>query len=185
MSYTILMIFHVFVSNILFINYLIAILSNTYAVMQDSGTFSYKVNLYQYCERYMIAFNDPGYGEMVLHPPPVSYAASILIPFSISSKMITPLARCFSYLVFWCENCLLILAFGLIEMMLMPFTYLKIWWNIGKGSLGILSTLLNSMIWALFGIPLCIFLIFRDLFYLIRLLCYHQGCRAGRHEDHL
>ena len=62
-------------------NYLIAILSTTYENMKETGIFRYKVNLYQYRERYMIAFSDKSYGEIVLHAPPLSYLTLIMIPF--------------------------------------------------------------------------------------------------------
>ncbi len=46
LSHSILIIGHVFFSNILLMNYLIAILSTTYENMKQSGIFRYKVNLY-------------------------------------------------------------------------------------------------------------------------------------------
>lgn len=46
LSYSILMMFHVFFSNVLLLNYLIAILSTTYDNMKQSGIFKYKKNLY-------------------------------------------------------------------------------------------------------------------------------------------
>lgn len=46
LSYSILLIGHVFFSNILLMNYLIAILSTTYDNMKQTGIFRYKVNLY-------------------------------------------------------------------------------------------------------------------------------------------
>lgn len=49
-----MLILHVMISNILMLNYLIAILSESYATMLDKGIFLYKVYLYQYCERYMV-----------------------------------------------------------------------------------------------------------------------------------
>jgi hypothetical protein len=33
----------------------------------------------------MIAFDEKSYGEIVLHPPPLSYMSAIMIPFVISS----------------------------------------------------------------------------------------------------
>jgi hypothetical protein len=53
---------YIYMSNILLLNYLIAIMSTTYEVMMESGSFMYKVNLYNYCERYLIAFDNPAYG---------------------------------------------------------------------------------------------------------------------------
>jgi hypothetical protein len=65
-------IFYVYMSNILLLNYLIAIMSTTYGNMMDSGIFMYKVNLYNYCERYLTAFKNSYYSEFVLHTAPIN-----------------------------------------------------------------------------------------------------------------
>ena len=67
-----LMVFHVYMGNIVMLNYLIAILSQSYSDMLEAGTFLYKVNLYMYCERYMVAMETPAYAELVKHPAPVT-----------------------------------------------------------------------------------------------------------------
>ena len=133
------MAFHVFFSNILLMNYLIAILSTTYENMKETGIFKYKVNLYQYCERYMISFNDRSYGELVLHAPPLSYMTIILFPFLFSEKAMMKISKWFSYLMFWIENVVLLMMFLSIEIaFLMLPAYIKIWYNIIKISNGIL-----------------------------------------------
>lgn len=63
---------YVYMSNILLLNYLIAIMSTTYSAMLESGSFMFKVNLYNYCERYLIAFGNKGYGELAIHTAPIS-----------------------------------------------------------------------------------------------------------------
>ena len=137
--HSILMAFHVFFSNILLMNYLIAILSTTYENMKETGIFKYKVNLYQYCERYMISFNDRSYGELVLHAPPLSYMTIILFPFLFSEKAMMKISKWFSYLMFWIENVVLLMMFLSIEIaFLMLPAYIKIWYNIIKISNGIL-----------------------------------------------
>jgi hypothetical protein len=55
-QFSILQIVHIYFANILLMNFLIAILSFTYENMQQISVFKYKVNVYQYCERYLIAF---------------------------------------------------------------------------------------------------------------------------------
>lgn len=74
---------HIFMAHILLLNYLIAILSGTYTIFLESGTFLFKVSLYQYCERYLIAFGNPAYGEVVLHPAPVCIVSTLTLPFTI------------------------------------------------------------------------------------------------------
>lgn len=54
--YSLAMWFNLFVLFIVLLNFIIAILSDTYAKMLESGTFLYKCVQYMYCERYTIAF---------------------------------------------------------------------------------------------------------------------------------
>lgn len=55
-------ILHVWVANILLLNYLIAILSESYSVMLEKSSFLFKVYLYKYCERYVVGFENDAYG---------------------------------------------------------------------------------------------------------------------------
>ena len=48
-SHMLMIIFHIFMANVLLFNYLIAILSSTYADSLEIGAFKYKVQLYNYC----------------------------------------------------------------------------------------------------------------------------------------
>jgi len=48
-THMILIMLHIFMANVILFNYLIAILSSTYAVSLEVGAFSYKVQLYFYC----------------------------------------------------------------------------------------------------------------------------------------
>ena len=68
-------ILYVYMSNVLLLNYLIAIMSTTYAVMMEEGIFMFKVNLYNYCERYLIAFGNESYCELALHTAPINVLA--------------------------------------------------------------------------------------------------------------
>ena len=53
---------HIFMSNILLLNYLIAILSQSYCEMLDKGKFLFKIYLYKYCERYKVGLENKKYG---------------------------------------------------------------------------------------------------------------------------
>lgn len=66
-----LLILHVYMGNIVMLNYLIAILSQSYADMLEAGKFLFKVQKFMYCERYMVAMDNPAYAELVKHPAPV------------------------------------------------------------------------------------------------------------------
>jgi hypothetical protein len=151
--------------------------------MKQTGIFKYKVNLYQYCERFMIAFEEKSYGEIVLHPPPLSYLSAMMIPFLVSSWLMQYLSKGFSYLMHWLENIFFLLGFLFFEIILAPIAYMKVWVNILVNSLGALRTIANSLLWAVIGIPMTFFLVIRDLVYLMMILCKHQGCRYGKPDE--
>lgn len=50
--------------------------------MLEQGQFKYKCSLYDYCERYMIAFEEERFGEIVIHTPPLNVIALLMVPFS-------------------------------------------------------------------------------------------------------
>ena len=95
--------------------------------MRELGIFSFKVNLYQYCERYLIAFKDRSYGELVLHAPPLSGIVVILLPFIFNRDLMARFSRVLSVTMFWIENCFFILMFGGFEMVVAPLAYIKNW----------------------------------------------------------
>ena len=139
--------------------------------MRTTGIFKYKCNLFYYCERYMIAFSDNAYGEMVLHPPPLSYLTITMIVFTPFRKAMVYISKFFSYLMFWIENTFLLLAFLLLENFILPLAYIKIWFNIIKNSMGIIRTIINCLVFAVVGVPMMFFIVFRDFAFLIKILC--------------
>lgn len=173
LSFSILQVFYVFMANVLMMNYLIAILTTTYDNMSKTGIFLYKVNLYQYCERFMIAFQEEAYGEIVLHPPPVSYISAMMIPFVVSSWLMRYITRGFSYTMHWVENAVFIGAFFGFELALAPLAYTKVWLNLIANSLGLLKTIMNCLAWAALGLPIILFLAIRDSVYLVHILSHH------------
>ena len=49
--------------------------------------------------------------------------------------------------------------------------------------MGVLNLNTNCVVWLLIGIPTIVFLLLRDVFYLLKILCYHNGCRYGKTEE--
>lgn len=130
LSHAVLMICHTFFANILLMNFLIAILSSTYENMQQSATFKYKVNLYQYCERYILAYENESYGELILHAPPICYLTSLILIFIPSKIIMKGASKVFSYMMFWLENILFVLFFLIFELVLLPVVFGKTFLNI-------------------------------------------------------
>jgi hypothetical protein len=131
----------------------------------------------------MIAFEEKSYGEIVLHPPPLSYLSMMMVPFLLSSWVMQYVSKGFSYLMHWLENIFFLLGFLLFEVLLAPLAYAKVWVNILVNSLGALRTICNGLLWAVLGIPMTLFLVIRDLTYLMMILCKHQGCRHGKPDE--
>jgi hypothetical protein len=42
-----------------------------------------------------------------------------------------------------------------------------------------MKAILNGIAWMIIGIPMTVFLVLRDIKYLIKILADHQGCRAS------
>src|SRR4051794_38252831 len=110
----------------------------------------------------MIAFNDRAYGEIVLHPPPLSYLSAMMMPFLVSSFLMKYISKGFSYCMFWLENIFFIIIFLFFEMAIFPVAYIKVWINIIKNSMGVLNTILNCIVWLLIGIFTMLYLSLRD-----------------------
>jgi Ion transport protein len=169
-SHSMLTIFHVFFTNIILMNYLIAILSSTYSKMKQSGIFSFKVNLYQYCERFFIAFKDRDYGELVMHPPPLSFISGILLLFVWSRPLIGKVSKMISLMMFWFENIFYVLFFFIFEILISPLAYMKVWYNLmlmlrttGTGTISFFKSLIYCMIWAFLGPILMTYIISMDI----------------------
>ena len=96
LSHSILIIFVAFFTNILLLNFVIAILTTTYENMKESGIFRFKSNLFKYSSKYLIAFKSD-YQELILQPAPLSIFSFLLIPFTPSAKTIRKIGQLFSY----------------------------------------------------------------------------------------
>ena len=129
--HSILLMIHIFISNIFLLNYLIAILSTVYTVMLEKGDFAFKSNKYQFIERYSIAMLDKwGYHELVIHPPPINFFTIFLIPTMFQKSLMKRASEVFSRFMFWMENIVFIFFFILYEFLLVPFIYLRLVYNI-------------------------------------------------------
>jgi len=133
---TLFIIFYIFNANILILNVLIAILSSAYEAMLESGSFKFKVKLFEYCESYITAFYEvdrkggDGLGELVIHPPIISCLCFFLVPFAFFNYKGKKMALYFSYVIFWIENFFLIIIFLIFDLTLIPLAYFITFYNI-------------------------------------------------------
>mmetsp|Transcript_43453 Transcript_43453/g.41915 ORF Transcript_43453/g.41915 Transcript_43453/m.41915 type:complete len:255 (-) Transcript_43453:762-1526(-) len=167
-------ILHEFISNIFLLNFLVAILSSVYEIMLNEGEFEYKKCKYEFIEKYSIAMQDPyGYSELVIHPAPLNAFTFFLLPFMIKPSFMKIGSSMFAKFIFWMENTLFILLFFLYELVLTPFIYLRVIYNISK-----LATIITfiplEIFWLIIGPFYLTYSIFKDIFYMCKILCDYQ-----------
>ena len=159
-----------FLANTLLLNYLIAILSTTYESMKQNGIFRYKVNLYTYCEKYIVCFKDRGYGEMVLHPPPLTYVAMLyLVPVLFSSISVEKMSGYLSMTMYYFENIIFIALFFVAEIFMIVPLYIKVFFNIHLATDGARSFFYQTL-WLVFGLPCALLIILTDTKNLFKVL---------------
>jgi hypothetical protein len=174
MSNGILTMIHVFMSNIFLLNFLVAILSTVYEIMQEHGEFAFKKNKYEFIEKYSVAMMDQhGYSELVMHPPPLNIFSFFLLPCVIRPEFMKKGAECFSRIMFWMENMFYIVYFIFSEVILFPLIYFKV--MITVGYLADWKRLLPlTVFWIVFGPFVLLYSLAKDLFFYLKILCDYQ-----------
>ena len=171
----------VFIFNVIFINYLIAVMATAYETMSAAGSFMYKVNLFNYCERFLIAFRNEAYGEISLHPAPICFltAPLTLFAFLVPPKYMPKVSLISSYIIHWIENVIFLAVFAVFELALIPFVYLKNIMIIAWASMGLFTTLFYVAGWIIAGPFFCLFIAARDVVNLARIYAMQNGCKAA------
>lgn len=175
LSFQLLMIFHVFMSNIFLLNYLVAILSTVFTLMTEYGEFEYKCNKYQYIEKYSTPMLDKdGYKELVIHPPPLNFLTVPILLGAFSRSCMRGYGECFSKFMFWIENVPFIFWFLAQEVFLIPVAYVKQLFNfIAKSNWK--NFLLIVPFWVVFGIPICLVVgLLGDMMNFLSVLCDYK-----------
>lgn len=132
--------------------------------------FKFKVALYTYCERYIAAFRERGYGELVLHPPPLTYFALLyLIPVVFCSVPVEKMSMYLSMTMYHAENVLFVLFFLIGEILLIVPVYIKVFWNIQVATSGC-TCFLYILAWTVLGLPLCLLMCLKDTANLVKIL---------------
>ena len=164
------------------LNYLIAILTTVYSMMLGKGDFSYKSNKYRFIERYSIAMQDEwGYAELVIHPPPINVLTFFLLPMVIRKSLMRNAAEVFSKFIFWLENIIYIFLFLSYELMLVPFIFLRVIFNIVKLA-SFLNMILLTFLWIIIGLFYLLYGVFKDMFFFAKILCDYKDEEDQRLE---
>jgi hypothetical protein len=169
-SHSILLIFHLVVSNVFLLNFLIAILSSVYDIMRRVGDFDFKANIYSYIEKYQIAMQDTqGFDEFVIHPSPINLLTIPLIPYYMKAASQRN-NEIFPKLIFWAENIIMIVIFYCYLLLLIPVTYCKMVVNIIKMTESYRLIWIIPL-WLICGIPYLFFISVKDTVYFIKICC--------------
>lgn len=174
-SNSICMDLHIICSHIFLMNYLISILTNVYTLMMLKGDESFKKNMYQFIEKYLIPLKDQhGYQELVIHPAPLNVFALILLPFTVSRAAMKRMASLYAILYFWAENMLFLALFLAYEVMLIPYIIVKVFVTIMR-----LSSACNMIplmiMWIVMAPIILLVNLMIDLANFIRILCDYSS----------
>ena len=103
--HSVLMVVHIYLSNIFLLNYLVAILGSVYENMLEKASFVFKSYKYKFIERYYIAFQDQwGYSELIVHAPPLNLILVLLMPSLFKPDVMLKTSAVISKLFFWFDN---------------------------------------------------------------------------------
>jgi hypothetical protein len=129
----------------------------------------------------VIAFENPAYGDLVLHPPPLCIltAPVFLCCCALPQRYLVVISKYFSYFMFWFENIFFIFAFIVQVALLVPLVYIKNFFIIIGSRIGLPKTLLYAAGWLFVGLFITLFLALRDVYYYTRILSMHRGCREA------
>ena len=171
--HTIYIVVHVAFANIFLLNYLIAILSTVYEDMMEMGDFAYKCNKYKYIERYMIAFKDEwGYTELIVHAPPLNIPLVFLVPCVFKQDMMLRISSAYSLVNFWFENLVFMVSQLIHELILVPWIYIRVFYNVIKlAGLGGMHLLLG---WSVGGLFYLLYGVGLDMYYYVKIMCDYK-----------
>ena len=95
------------------------------------GDFVYKTNRYEYISRYQIGFKDRwGFAELLITPAPCNVSLLLILPFVFQKPMFKRVSTIIAKLWFWIENILLVSAFFIYEILVIPIVFIKVLWTV-------------------------------------------------------
>lgn len=100
-----------------------------------------------------------------------------MLPFMLIKPLVQPVNNFFSYLIFWLENLVVLSLFTFYSLLILPIVYGKIFFNLMFSSQGLFTVIFYCIVWLFTGWIFSMGLLARDLWYLIRILAMHRGCR--------
>jgi hypothetical protein len=184
--YTLLISFVTIGGNILFLSYLVAILTKAYEAMQEIGSFNFKIKKFQYCHRFQVAFHPTNlaYAQLVIHPAPLcALNLPILLLSFLPETIYAKVTEQFSIFFFWLENLVYVLILAIQELLLIPLCYIKLLFVIPWSTMGLFMPIFYTVFWFVSGLFILTALAIRDLGNYLYILSMKNGCRNLLSED--
>jgi len=114
-----------------------------------------------------------GYAELVVHPPPINYLTFILLPNIFKNGMMARAAEVYSKMIFWLENTVYLVFMFLYELLLVPFIFLRLIYNIFRVETFFYALLLVCL-WLFFGLFYLLYNVGVDMYYFFKILCDYK-----------
>jgi len=168
-SFSIITIIHSLIASILLLNYLIAILSDTFAQVKDNSMYHYKSNLLAYLARFSKPLSNMPVGFITLYPTPFNGISILTIPF-LPFSCGKCVVEFFAHVIFWIENIFLLALYCVYFAILNPFVYFKVLFSIISSPSPILKRLATSLFWIAFSPFILLYLCVLDAVNFIRTL---------------
>ena len=127
-SFSVLVIVHIIISNMFLLNFLVAILTTVFDIMNRNGDFYAIEYQYRFILKYMKALEEnSGYEKLILYPPPLNFFLIPLMIVSPSRHLTKKVSVFISYFFYWLENIFFILGFFFYLLAHSPLVILKIY----------------------------------------------------------
>lgn len=99
------------------------------------------------------------------------------------------LSKWMSYLMYWIENIVYVKIFMILELIISPIAYIKIWYNLflivrttGIGTTGLVKGGIYCLVWAFLGPFIMIWIQIMDLRNFMIILMNHDGFTRTKQE---
>ena len=160
----------ILMSNVVILNYLVAIISLEYQRNIPKGKFGFLWFKYQYIEKYSLPLKDKwGYQELIIHPFPLNILCIPVLFFVFNKQLMKKVSLLYSRVIFWVENIVIITIFQIYEFLLVFILYIKTFTRLSKAN-SIQEFTKLIIVWSIIGIPVLAFTSFADTIRLIKIL---------------
>ena len=112
-----------------------------------------------------------GYDELILLPPPLNYLLLPLVIVSPSADVMRKASYYFKQMIFWIENCFLILGYLFYFIILTPYIYVKKIFLIITKINGVITVILLVIGWLFAGPFYLLYTNIVDTCVLVGILC--------------